>query len=65
MPKYIRGAISGSIRKGNIVAKKSRVYESGSHGKMPKSSKPAPDATDHYRKGLNKAMGNTEMEMGN
>ena len=65
MPKFIRGAISGSIRKGNIAQKKSAVYQSGKMGMM-KSSPKMPLKKDTYRKSMNSAASHTtESERGN
>ncbi len=66
MPKYIRGAVSGSIRKGNIAPKKSGVYKSGSMGMMKSSGKGTGLKKDTYRKPMNSAASHTtESERGN
>lgn len=66
MPKYIRGAISGSIRQGNIAQKKSAVYQSGKKGMMKSSGKGTGLKKDTYRRSMNSAASHTtESERGN
>jgi len=66
MPKYVRGAVSGSIRKGNIAQKKTAVYQSGTRGMMKSTNKGTGLKKDTYRKSMNSASSHTtESERGN
>ena len=66
MPKYIRGAVSGSIRKGNVAQKKTAVYQSGKMGMMKSSAKGTGLKKDTYRRPMNSAASHTpESERGN